>query len=201
MDVYFVHCIIDNVVITFCFDSFYIMLYCFHAFVILMLYHTIPRWDLYCFFCNKLVKCVKLRWILKSHKNLVKTCLTNNHLFIHFQTFSHFFSVFFSLQLENTYFFRHGLNHGLIWIFLPGGRNLPTLAQTTHTFTRYKYRNDWTPKNFDDLKEITQSIMSLWKYSNIEMTGLFLSIDNWIAWFLYSILRVKMRFVFIFIDI
>ena len=38
------------------------------------------------------------------------------------------FFQFLPLQVEETYFFRDGLNRGLIRFLPPGGRNLPTLA-------------------------------------------------------------------------
>ena len=45
---------------------------------------------------------------------------------MHFKLFSSFFQ-FLPLQVEETYFFRDGLNQGLIRFLPPGGRNLPTL--------------------------------------------------------------------------
>ena len=48
---------------------------------------------------------------------------------MHFKLFSSFFQ-FLPLQVEETYFFRDGLNQGLIRFLPPGGRNLPTLTWT-----------------------------------------------------------------------
>ena len=45
---------------------------------------------------------------------------------MHFKPFSSFFQ-FLPLQVEETYFFRDGLNQGLIRFLPPGGSNLPTL--------------------------------------------------------------------------
>ena len=47
---------------------------------------------------------------------------------MHFKPFSSFFQ-FLPLQVEETYFFRDGLNQGLIRFLPPGGRNLPTLGE------------------------------------------------------------------------
>ena len=48
-----------------------------------------------------------------------------------FKLFSSFFQ-FLPLQVEETYFFRDGLNRGLIRFLPPGGRNLPTLLTHSH---------------------------------------------------------------------
>ena len=50
----------------------------------------------------------------------------NIYLIMHFKLFSSFFQ-FLPLKVEETYFFRDGLNQGLIRFLPPGGRNLPTL--------------------------------------------------------------------------
>ena len=46
---------------------------------------------------------------------------------MHFKLYSSFFQ-FLPLQVEETYFFRDGLNGGLIRFLPPGGRHLPTLV-------------------------------------------------------------------------
>ena len=56
----------------------------------------------------------------------------NIYLIMHFNFFpvSSSFFQFLPLQVEETYFFRDGLNRGLIRFLPPGGRNLPTLVLT-----------------------------------------------------------------------
>ena len=52
---------------------------------------------------------------------------------MHFKLFSSFFQ-FLPLQVEETYFFRYGLNRGLIRFLPPGGRNLPTLPEGVNDY-------------------------------------------------------------------
>ena len=68
--------------------------------------------------------------------SLVWELQLNIYLIMHFKLFSSFFQ-FLPLRVEETYFFRDGLNRGLIRFLPPGGRNLPTL----HTI--YKETTTW----------------------------------------------------------
>ena len=49
----------------------------------------------------------------------------------------------------------------------------------------YQVQKLLNPENSYDLNKVTHFFLSLWKYSNIEITGIFLSNDNLIAWLLY----------------
>ena len=58
--------------------------------------------------------------------------IENIYLIMHFKLFSNFFSSVSSTSGGRNYFYRDGLNLGLIRSLPPGGRNLPTLPLVPH---------------------------------------------------------------------
>ena len=72
-----------------------------------------------------------------------------------------------------TLFYKERQNSLEIFLFI----------QIIQIFTRY--RNYLTQKILMIWRKLLSLLISSWKYSNIEMTGVFLSIDYWIVWLLY----------------